>query len=340
MSGFTEKESNVLNEIQKSFPLEKRPFDQLSGDTGIPVREIIDILKDLKERGVIRNIAGIFNGESLGYYLNLVALKVDESNIEGAVELINSHPGVSHNYLRDHDYNIWFTLAEESEESFRKAIDTISAESGARDTLIMRNEKLYKIGFMLSIGNKGKDGRDLSSGRAREIPVDVTFSEEERKAVLLLQKDMPLIEEPFAALAEGSKNLEQERLIDIARNFKQRNIMRRYAAVLRHRKAGYAFNAMTAWRVAPNEAENVIQPFIDEEKVTHLYMRTIHPGKWEHPLFAMIHAKSESELETVINRLSMKSGIEDKLVLRSLREFKKKKITYFSDEFKNWGKLK
>jgi len=338
MSSFTEKEAKVLNTIQKSFPMEVRPFDSLSGITGIPASEIIDIIGDLKKREVVRNIAGIFNGESLGYYLSLVALKVDEADIDRAVELINSHPGVNHNYHREHDYNIWFTLAGENEEMFRQSLDIISEKSGAKDCLVMRNEKLYKIGFMLSIGQHGGDDSGLSAGRARELPEVADLSAEEREAVILLQKDMPLVEEPFRALSEESEMLDHERLIGVSRDLKERNVMRRYAAVLRHRNAGFSFNAMTAWKAEPDKVEDIIQPFIDEEAVTHLYMRTIYPGRWEHPLFAMIHAKGEDELDSIINRLSIESGIKDRLVLRSLQEFKKMKVIYFSNEFKEWGK--
>ena len=112
--------------------------------------------------------------------------------------------------------------------------------------------------------------------------------------------------------------------------------MRRYAAVLRHRKAGYSANAMTAWK--PNDSCN-IDFFKESKHISHLYYRTIHPGRWEHPLFAMIHAKSDEELKSIIEELSAKSGIKDFLALSSIREFKKKRVRYFSEEFNEWKRL-
>lgn len=112
--------------------------------------------------------------------------------------------------------------------------------------------------------------------------------------------------------------------------------MRRYAAVLRHRSAGFTANAMTAWKTGEDFND---EAFRECGAISHLYYRTIYPGRWEHPLFAMIHAKSKDELDGIIKDLSQKSGITDYLSLESIREFKKKRVTYFSDEFNEWKRL-
>jgi len=109
--------------------------------------------------------------------------------------------------------------------------------------------------------------------------------------------------------------------------------MRRYAAVLKHRSAGYTANAMTAWKAEDRTDLNI---FMKEKAISHLYFRTLYPGRWEHPLFAMVHAKSDDELKNLIDGLSEKSGIKDYLVLYSLKEYKKKRVRYFSEEFKEW----
>jgi hypothetical protein len=80
----------------------------------------------------------------------------------------------------------------------------------------------------------------------------------------------------------------------------------------------------------------VVRPFIEQNAVTHLYLRTLYPGRWEYPLFAMVHARSPEELNEIINELSRKSGLNEYIVLDSLREFKKERINYFSDMLQNW----
>ena len=152
MTGFSKKEAAVLNYVQQAIPFVKCPFAVIGSELGISEKEVQEIITRLKKRHIIRNIAGIFNGASLGYSTNLVAMEIPEDKIENAADLINSHPGVSHNYIRRHRYNIWFTLAEESEEIFHNTAALLAKRGKANDYLILQNEKLLKIGVILPIG--------------------------------------------------------------------------------------------------------------------------------------------------------------------------------------------
>lgn len=97
---------------------------------------------------------------------------------------------------------------------------------------------------------------------------------------------------------------------------------------------------MTVWKLADAATTPaVLEAFIRENAVSHLYSRTIYPGKWEYPLFAMIHAKSDGALEHIVHRLSNTSVIADYMVLKSMREFKKQRVTYFSNEFRKWHEM-
>jgi len=340
MSQFTSNEETVLNLIQSGVAVSEDPFGIIAKDAGIRADEAIDIVDRMKRKGVIRNIAGIFNGEKLGYYLSLVALSVSEENIRKASEIINSHPGVSHNYLRSHKYNIWFTLAEENEDMFNRSLRVIREISEADDFLVLRNEKLFKLGVMLEIGNKkSRDSQDSGvPGHGTEFS---KLNDHEKEGIRLLQMDLPVEQRPFQKLIDSAGSfLTEEDLIRVAKSFRDRGIMRRYSAVLRHVKAGYSHNAMTAWKPdRPDNSDTYIKPFIEEGAVTHLYLRTVYPGRWEYPLFAMIHARTEPELQEIIFLLSEKSGIEEYLVLRTEKEFKKKRVTYFSGKFTEWRSI-
>lgn len=334
MAEFSVDEAKILDLIQREFPLTGRPFDAIGAMVGCSGAEVMGIVDELKQRLVVRSISGIFNGESLGYHLCLVALKVPAGRIEQTAAIINSHPGVSHNYLRDHEFNLWFTLAEDGEASLQKSARVIAEKSGADDCLLLRNEKLLKIGFMLSIG-------EASSGTAGAVhaPCAPTggLAPGDRGAVSLLQEDLPLTEQPFNVVAEKDSGWSGEALIEAGRRLLASGIMRRYAAVLRHAQAGFTHNAMTAWKIdCDDRFSGRVQPFIDEPAVTHLYLRTVYPGKWEYPLFAMVHARTPEELNDLLDSLMLRSGLRDRLVLRSLYEYKKKKVRYFGSAFEKW----
>ncbi|MCL1910741.1 MAG: hypothetical protein FWG13_00845 [Leptospirales bacterium] len=330
-SPFTPLQERLLDAIQSPLPLARRPFEVLEKELGIPESDIIDMTGALKKDGVIRNIAGIFDGERLGYNLSLVAFQISDENIEKAAAVINAHPGVSHNYLREHKYNLWFTIAENNAENLKRSVNKLASSSGALSHLIMKNERLIKIGFRLNMA--GAHPQRTAAALQPNERHDLTRIE--KNAVWLLQKDMPLCERPFQELSDKTDFSEDE-LIETASSLERKGVMRRYSAVLRHQKAGYNFNAMTAWKFTENPSDDIFKPFAESPSVTHLYIRTVYPGEWEYPLFAMIHARSENELNKIIDDLSKQSGLNDKLVLRSLKEFKKQKVIYFSPDFQKW----
>ncbi|MBN2039729.1 MAG: Lrp/AsnC family transcriptional regulator [Spirochaetes bacterium] len=332
MKKLTELEKKILNRIQKDWQITKNPFAGLSDELGIDESVLISTIQNLKDNKIIKDITAIFNAESLGYESALIAFKVPEDKIENAASIINCNPGVSHNYLRDHNYNIWFTLAVAPEKSLKKEARTIAERTGASDFLIFKNEKLFKIGLILDIGDTDKPDPEkikLQTGKQADYR---PLTEEEKKAVYLLQTELPLSSRPFKDVIEESGiKIKEERLIDLCNIFKKEKIIRRYSAILKHTQAGFSHNAMTAWKVAQKADSETVKIFLSLPSISHLYLRTIHPGKWEHGLFAMIHAKSEKDLNSIIKKLEKKSGINDYLVLHSLKEFKKQRIRYFSD---------
>jgi DNA-binding Lrp family transcriptional regulator len=335
---FDDKEASVLNYIQHSVPMVRRPFAAIGNDLGISESEVMDIIEEYKNRRIIRNIAAIFNPQSLGYAIGLVGIEVPERLIENAVAHINGHPGVSHNYLRNHRINIWFTLADEDETRFRRSAKLLAHTAGANDTLVLKTEQVFKIGVRLPVGKMARTAEAASETQPGQAPKPGDLTPVERIGISLLQLDLPIVEQPFSRLAgEANNALSQDRLIEIGRLLQTKGTMRRYAAALKHMEAGFTHNAMTVWKLADDaKALTCIDAFIQEKAVSHLYSRTIYPGKWEYPLFAMIHAKSDDALAHIVHRLSSASGILDYVVLRSLREFKKRRVTYFSNEFGKW----
>lgn len=344
---FTPVETRVLDRIQKDFPVSPTPFRDMAESLGIAEREFLETTRNLKRAGILRSIAGIFNADRLGYVSCLVAFRVNEKDIESAAAAINIHPGVSHNYLRENPFNIWFTIASESKSKLLDAIGHLAATCEALDHMVLFNEKMIKIGLMLPVGDDGQSGKpsrhtaEASAGSeehdAEDIPA-ANFSDEDREAIRLLQIDLPLVESAFAALIESAGSaLDAATLISCMARFKKNNILRRYSGVLRHRKAGYRSNAMTVWRPEDSaDMRRISDIFAGEISISHLYLRTVYPGKWEYPLYAMIHARTDDDLNAIIEKLARESGIADYRILRTLREFKKERVIYFSEKFKEW----
>ncbi len=333
---FTEIESKVLNRVQKNLTLDKRPYKLIADELELTESEVLSVVKKYREEELIRNTSAIYNGESLGYDSALVALKVDSDKIKGAAEFINTHPGISHNYLRKHSYNIWFTLAVLPNTSLEKTVDVIAKKVGADDSIVLRNEKMLKIGLMLNVGNSKSSSikkRKVKVAEARE------FSKSEIEVIRLLQIDLPLVEEPFDEIIKSEdSSLKVEELIEIGNRFIEEGVIRRYSSVLRHRKAGYKVNGMSVWNIKGGlDLPKIEEIFKDEKAISHLYLRTIYPGRWEYPLFAMIHAHSEEELKKIVDNLSEKSGLKDFDVLTTLDEFKKERVKYYSKEFDSWN---
>ncbi|HOT43642.1 MAG TPA: hypothetical protein PLM53_04240 [Spirochaetota bacterium] len=336
---FTPVETKVLNRVQKDFPVVTDPFHAMAEELSIPEHDFLDAVRDLKQRGIVRNISGIFNADRLGFVTTLVAFSVEDHDLESAAAAINAHPGVSHNYLRDHRYNIWFTLAAESNPRLEETVKKLAEQAHASDYIILRNEKLLKIGLMLSIGEEVQQGHGPSRGKGRgRTSVPRPLSAEERESIRILQTDLPLENNPFGVLIETrSSSIKLDAFMTCFKRLKEDHILRRYAAVLRHREAGYRANAMTVWKPrSGSDIDRIARIFHDSHQISHLYLRTLLPGRWEYPLFAMIHARTDDDLDAIIKDLSGKSGIDDYQVLRSLKEFKKERVVYYSPRFDEW----
>lgn len=336
---FSPVETKVLNRIQKDFPVVTDPLRVMAEEVSVPEHDFFSTVRDLKQRGIIRTISAIFNAGRLGFVSALVAFSVDDHDLEHAASLINEHPGVSHNYQRDHRFNLWFTLAAKSDAMLERTVTILAERSGAKDHIILRNEKLFKIGLMLNIGDDiQSDNGTLQADRRPEPGPRRPLSENEKETVRLLQKDLPIEKEPFSIIISNNNSaINLDTLMSCFRDLKRDGIVRRYSAVLRHRQAGYRANAMTAWKPSgAADMERVAKIFLDSPMISHLYMRTVHPGRWDYPLFAMIHARSDLDLGKIIEALADKSGMDDYLVLRSLREFKKERVVYYSSQFTDW----
>ncbi len=138
-------DKKILNRVQSDFPVESRPFAVLGDELDLSEKEVLERVKKLKEKGYIRHLGPIFDPRAIGYVSTLCTLKAPSDKIDEIAEVINSFPEVTHNYLRDHQYNIWFTLIARSGDRIQKIIDKIKEKVGIEEILNLPAEHFFKL---------------------------------------------------------------------------------------------------------------------------------------------------------------------------------------------------
>jgi siroheme decarboxylase len=335
----TDLDRELLNAVQWDFPLEPRPYAALAERLGVTEPEVRARVEHVKDAGVLRQLSAIFDTRALGYSSALVAAKVDPDRIDEAAAVISAHPGVSHNYKRNHAYNLWYTIAVPPGESLEEHVDVLHRESGALVTRRLPTLKLYKIGVKLDM--TGKTAADAKADvleherpERREHMDAPVLSDLEVAAIRIVQEDLPLVERPFAAQAELIGCTEDE-VLEMLQSFKERKLMRRFAAVMNHRSAGYKANAMGVWAVPDDELEAIGPQMAGFARVSHCYKRPTYDD-WPYSVFTMVHGMNARECEDTIAAIQTETGVDEYALLWSVKEYKKTRVRYYTDDWDSW----
>ena len=318
----------ILNVIQSRFPLADRPYKAIAEELDLTEEDVIGRIREMKRKHVVRQISAIFDTRRLGYTTSLVAMAFDPAKLHKSALAINRHPGVSHNYAREgHYFNLWFTLAVPPTESLEGTIKGMAERNGAIECRLLPVIRFFKIGVNFDMVKEegaavSYDPDNQNWNKAEHV---TSF---EIDVVRELQEDLSLDARPFDAMAKRLK-LSNQQMYDMAADFQKRGLMRRYSAVLHHRRAGFKYNAMSVWRIEDPKIEPEMGRILAKSKwVTHCYERPTYPD-WPYSHFAMIHATSKQKCEEVAQELSQESGVKDYLLLFSTREYKKTRVRYF-----------
>ena len=330
---------DLLNALQWDFPIVPRPFAAIAERLGVEESVVLERVNAVKEIGVLRQMSAIFDTRALGYQSALIAARVAPEHIDEAAAIINEHPGVSHNYKRNHSYNLWYTLATPPGEDFDAHVETLHRSSGSLVTRKLPTLVLYKIGVKLDM--TGKTAANAKAEvlahekpeRRADMPAPV-LSDLERTAISVVQADLPVVERPFAAQAEVIGCTEDE-LLELLASFLERKLMRRFAAVMNHRSAGFKANAMGVWAVPEDRLEEVWPQMAGFAAVSHCYRRPTYED-WPYTVFTMVHGRSARECEATIEAIRDETGVDEHALLWSIKEYKKVRIKYFTDDWSDW----
>jgi DNA-binding Lrp family transcriptional regulator len=331
-----ETDKKLLNLMQGSFDLTARPFAHVAQLAGVAEDEVLTRVKRLLDGRIIREITPIFDTRALGYSSMLVAAKVDPEYPHRAAQFINTHPGVTHNYLRDHDFNLWFTLATEpgSPLGLDGTIDIIKAKTGAHSVRQLPTLKLFKIRMDLEM-EKGTDALSATVEPVEPRELDpIELSEEDIATIRATQGKMPVISEPYAPAAERL-GVSQEEVLRRLESLRERNALRRVAAILFHRRAGFSANGMGVWAVPEEQILDTGRRMAAFRGISHCYQRPTY-ADWPYSVFTMAHGRSKEECDAILDSIAEQEGISQRATLYSSTEFKKIRMLYFTDAFKDW----
>ena len=337
----------LLNLIQGPFPMVEQPYLDLAEQMEITEEDVLARLTELKRQNVLRQISAIFDTRRLGYKTTLVAMAYGPDKLHRAAMEINRHPGVSHNYAREGSYyNLWFTLAVPPEHDLEATANHMGRKTGAVESRIMPTIRFFKIGVNFDMVNQqgssynySPDGFNPAGGPARGLNPEAADSwnkpqpvtEWEKDAIRGMQEDLPLVSRPFDPVAE-QLGISTAELFALAENFQERRIMRRYSAVLHHRRSGFRSNAMIVWKVPPERSEEVGLIMAGHKAVTHCYERPTFPD-WPYTHFTMVHATTPEGCEQYSQEIAEATGITERLALYSSREYKKTRVRYFVPDY-------
>jgi len=328
----------LLNLLQGSFPLEPRPFARVAELAGLSEDEVLGRTQNLLDDRIIRQLTPIYDTRAFGYGSMLVAAKVDAEHPWGPAKIVNSHPGVSHNYLRNHEFNMWFTLAveEDSELGLQGTLDVLQELTGAESIRQLPTLKLFKIRMDLEM----EGGTEQLTAEAAEAvePIELekqAYDDFDVAVVRATQGDMPVVPEPYAPAAT-KLGISVDALLEHLAGMRERGLLRRVAAILFHRRAGFSANGMGVWKVPEDRILEIGKRMAAFRGISHCYERPIYED-WPYQIFTMAHGRSKEECDAILDAIETEIGcIEERATLYSSTEFKKIRLQYFTDEFKNW----
>jgi DNA-binding Lrp family transcriptional regulator len=326
----------LLNLMQGSFALARTPFAHVAQLAGSDETEVMRRVQRLLDGRIIREITPIFDTRALGYSSMLVAAKVDAENPHRAAKIINSHPGVTHNYLRNHDFNLWFTIATEpgSRLGLDGTLDVLADLTGAESIRQLPTLRLFKIRMDLEM-EKGTDA--LAAAGEAVAPAElepIVLSDADVETIRATQGPMPVLSEPYAPAAERL-GVSQDEVLARLESLRERGGLRRVAAILFHRRAGFSANGMGVWKVPEDRILELGTQMAAFRGISHCYQRPTY-ADWPYSVFTMAHGRSKEECDAILDSIAAATGIEERATLYSSTEFKKVRMLYFTGDFQRW----
>jgi len=314
---------HLLNTYQRNLPLVRRPFLVLADELRVSETEVLAALQKAQEEGQVSRVGPVFAPGRAGAS-TLAALAVPPAELEGVAALVSAYPEVNHNYAREHRYNLWFVVTAVDARHLQEVL----AELRSRTGLPMLDLPMLE-GFHIDLGF------DLRNGERAAVRIDGApgqpdaLSLEQRALLGALQGGLPLVAEPFAAIAESLRRKEAEVRDQIAK-WLESGLVKRFGIIVRHHELGFAANAMVVWNIPDARVRAAGQALAALPWITLCYRRPRRLPDWPYNLFCMIHGRDRDAVQGQVEEGQQRCGLEgiEHEVLFSTRRFKQRGAVY------------
>ena len=312
----------LLNDWQHDFPIVAAPFAAIGAACGAGADTVLDAYRQLLAEGAISRIGGVWGAGAAGAGL-LCAFTVPPERLEAVAGVVSAHPGVNHNYEREHRRNLWFVVTGRDAAAVGAIVDALEAQTGCTALrLPMRRAYRIDLGFDLR-GAVASRGRVAAAAAAPVEPADEPLA-------ALLEDGLPLVARPYRVWAEASRLSEAQVLATLGR-WLRHGTLRRFGAIVRHHEAGFRHNAMTVFDVPDGVVDGCGEALAAQRGVTLAYRRERADG-WPYNLYCMVHGRDRGDVEAAIDAAIERSGLQqrERAVLFSRRRFKQVGARHFS----------
>jgi DNA-binding Lrp family transcriptional regulator len=318
----TRLQKKLCNELQDGLSICSRPFADLAQFLNSDEQTLLREIRQLKEAGLIRRIRALINHRALGLVSTLVAAHVGEENVQAVAQAINSLDGVSHNYLRKHNYNMWFTLQAPSEKEIEVTLSNLSQRVGV-DFHSLPVERVFKLDVRFDAQGEAQPEVE----QAVRVPKDQTveLTDREKQILSRLQGELEVTSKPFDFLR--GQGLSEQQVLAYIRGLIDKGVIRRIAAVVDYRKLGYVANVMFCCAVGPQRVVEAGEKLALFRIVSHCYERRTFQD-WPYNLFAMMHAQSMGQIQHVVDKFVQAEKIDSFDLLPTEAELKKRPVSY------------
>ncbi|SHM52381.1 Lrp/AsnC family transcriptional regulator [Fibrobacter sp. UWB7] len=324
----------LLAIIQDGFPLVERPYKALAEILNVSEQDAFDEVEKMRASGVIRRIGGVYDSKKLGFISRLCAGKVPASSLDFSEEphaltsmesfatVVMDEPAITHNYIRSHEYNVWFTVIVENESAIQTVVDRVCAKTELHDVHVLTATKKYKINTVMGKG-AGAPSKIVFASAVRQSPENA-LTEADRTRIHIACDDIPHTLTPFKDWGVSCDELREDLAI---------KRMRRFGAILRHQDAGFPCNAMVCFsrhsEDRRNEESSKILALAKQHYISHCYERPSFEN-FPYNLYAMMHAQMPEELDAYIKESVALLDNPEYVVLHSLKELKKTSFRFFA----------
>jgi len=305
----------LLDEIQRRFPLCARPYAKLGERLNLSEAAVLRRLRMYKANNLIRRIGPMFDARANRLTSVLIALSVPPSRVRHAVECINSCEGVTHNYLRRHPLNIWFTLSGRDRAAQESILRKIKKKVSPLRYLELPSKKVFKLAVIFDLGlPAGRRVRAERGGYSHRARMRCGRAPVGRSLMGKLAPDLPLVSRPFPRGA-----LKAIRVLTASGR------IRRFGAILDGRRLGFRFNALVAWRADPGRIKEAGRRLASFPPVSHCYAR-VRSRSWPYDLYTMVHVRDRMRGRELVADMARTAGIADYAVLETVRELKRSSV--------------